>query len=71
MTQAAMRPPGKIYLQYYDEDIPETTWCEDKINDTDVEYIRKDLVVAQADAYQRGYKDGFGDGYSEAKKDYK
>ena len=48
MTQAeTMRPPGKIYLQYYDEDQPETTWCEDKINDNDVEYIRKDLVVAQ------------------------
>jgi len=37
--------PDKIYLQIdpsqeyeqWDEDV---TWCEDKINDTDIEYIR-------------------------------
>jgi hypothetical protein len=43
--------PDVIYLQAYDEEgnllselDDEMTWCQDKINDTDVEYIRKDLV---------------------------
>lgn len=41
--------PKHIYLQYFDEDgEPLTgsgdgvTWCEDKINDTDVKYVRVD-----------------------------
>lgn len=39
-----MKPPNKIYLQWYVDD-PEygmefgRTWCQDKINDDDVEYI--------------------------------
>jgi hypothetical protein len=46
------QPPDIIYLQYYDEDgnplnevlDDDMTWCSDKINDdSDVEYIRKDI----------------------------
>lgn len=48
MTKA----PGKIYLQVDPDDegmddidwTAEITWCQDKINDNDVEYIRADLV---------------------------
>ncbi len=43
--------PKKIYLQIDDEgERPEVfpdegvTWCEDRMNDNDVEYIRADLV---------------------------
>lgn len=39
--------PDKIYLQIKDdsdEDQNEITWCEDRINDTDIKYIRFDLV---------------------------
>ena len=35
--------PDKIYLQIKDEDGDDQddwTWCIDKINDTDIEYIR-------------------------------
>lgn len=43
-------PPARIWLQAYDEDgepLPREhwdalTWCEDKINDTDIEYVRVD-----------------------------
>ncbi len=44
-----MEIPDKIYLQLYEDgellDIKkdEITWCQDKINDTDVEYVRKDV----------------------------
>jgi hypothetical protein len=45
------RWPKRIYLQRdascAEVDCPgphDTTWCEDKINDTDVMYIRADLV---------------------------
>ena len=38
--------PERIYLQVHEDDvwakdlhIGETTWCVDKINDTDVEYV--------------------------------
>ncbi len=41
-------PPEVIYLQvgegsneYEDEGV---TWCRDKINDSDLEYIRKDIL---------------------------
>ena len=46
MTKA----PDKIYLQVDPDDegtcgwIDEITWCQDKINDNDVEYVRADLV---------------------------
>lgn len=47
-----MEAPKTIYLQLENEDqdpyqlknLDEgTTWCRDKVNDDDVEYIRKDL----------------------------
>jgi hypothetical protein len=43
-------PPNKIYLQFYgDSDIADTalvdshdvTWCADKINDSDIIYVRE------------------------------
>ena len=44
-----MEPPAKIYLQVDPEgekamEFDGVTWCPDKINDSDVEYIRADLV---------------------------
>lgn len=44
-----MTPPEKIYLQVDPENEGSmgregVTWCADKINETDVEYVRKDLV---------------------------
>ena len=42
--------PERIYLQWYDDDdgtlesLNETTWCVDKINADDVEYMLADLV---------------------------
>jgi hypothetical protein len=45
--------PEKIYLQvdtedeelYNDfEELQEVTWCQDKINDNDIEYIKNDVV---------------------------
>ena len=51
-----MLAPDKIYLQVdpegesaYDskeEFVEGVTWCQDKINDNDVEYIRTDLINA-------------------------
>ena len=38
-----LKPPDKIYLQYFNDDGElevEPTWCVDKINDNDIEYIR-------------------------------
>lgn len=37
------KAPEKIWLQINEEDGEENhevTWCQDKINDTDVEYVR-------------------------------
>ncbi len=44
-----MKSPKEIYLQIDGEhhDYGGATWCQDKIYDTDVKYIRADLVVAQ------------------------
>jgi len=42
-----MGNPDRIYLQY-DPD-GETTWCEDKINDDDIEYVIA-TKLAQAEA---------------------
>lgn len=33
--------PKKIYLQWH-KDSHEVTWCEDMINDDDIEYVRKE-----------------------------
>ena len=38
-----MIAPEKIYLQIKDEDgdtPDEITWCEDRIHETDIEYVR-------------------------------
>lgn len=40
-----MTPPTRIYFQTGDEpptDYSECTWCADRINDSDVEYVRAD-----------------------------
>ena len=48
-----METPEKIYLQWPDQEPPEgsseidpeyITWCQDRIEDHDVEYVRKDLL---------------------------
>lgn len=70
------RIPDKIYLQFHGQDsceLPDTdleqydeesevTWCEDRINDTDVEYIRKPIYIAskarQLIGLQVQFKDG-------------
>ena len=45
------KPPEIIYLQY-DPD-GETTWCEDKINDDDIEYVLKSSAeAAEARVYE-------------------
>jgi hypothetical protein len=44
-----MTAPITIYLQWYDDDEPGgegITWCVDKIEDEDVEYIRIDIYEA-------------------------
>ena len=42
-NMTANKAPEKIYLQIDpDEWIGGTTWCEDRINDSDIEYIRAD-----------------------------
>lgn len=47
MTDKTM--PDRIWLQ--DEgDWEDTTWCMDRINDGDVEYIRADLISAPGSA---------------------
>lgn len=48
--------PKRIYLQRHDDCVADncgphgedTTWCSDKINEHDVEYIRADLVSHDA-----------------------
>lgn len=35
----------RIWLQTLSEATGETTWCEDKINDDDIEYVRVDLFT--------------------------
>lgn len=46
-----MKAPERIYLQVEDFDETEfdyeTTWCDDKINDDDIEYIRSDTAERQ------------------------
>lgn len=54
-----VKPPKTIWLQVDDVDgwHPETTWCSDKINDGDIEYVR--AKKAEADnqkAYDEGYE---------------
>jgi hypothetical protein len=48
-----METPEKIYLQWPDQEPPEgsseidpayITWCQDRIEDHDVKYVRSDLI---------------------------
>ncbi len=47
------KPPDKIYLQVDSEGQSATdyyegvTWCQDKINNSDIEYVRSDLATKQ------------------------
>lgn len=45
--------PERIYLQHDPEndggpfaDASDVTWCADRINDNDIEYVRVDLIAA-------------------------
>ena len=46
-----MKPPEKIYLQVdenghrFETNYEGVTWCQDRINDTDIKYIRADLAA--------------------------
>ena len=43
------KPPDVIYLQWYEQDGGEgVTWCEDKINESDVEYLLRTPATAAA-----------------------
>lgn len=43
MTEPKLLPPEKIYLQVEDGEYNiSTTWCEHKINDSDIKYTRTD-----------------------------
>ena len=47
------KAPKTIYLQHYPDDL--VTWCEDKINDDDVEYVKSTEVARLALAEQVCY----------------
>jgi hypothetical protein len=40
------QPPKVIYLQFDPNPNGETTWCEDRINDDDIEYVRTTSKLA-------------------------
>ncbi len=47
-----MNIPDKIYLLIKDEDgeePDEVMWCEDRVHDTDIEYVRPNLIVTFRD----------------------
>lgn len=72
-----MKAPDKIYLTNgdrdhlinFDSDVADglVMWCEDKITDHDVEYIRKDLLMEwlEAKVYEHN-EDKFDDGFNTA-----
>lgn len=57
-----LKPPRKIYLQDYCKDYlseGNTTWCDDKQNDDDIEYILQseyDATIQQKDAEIEGLR---------------
>ena len=55
-----MKIPDEIWLQTHDDDGEpldyETTWCAEKINGTDVKYIRDDLVFQRIKDFQQMLK---------------
>lgn len=58
-----LKPPQKIYLQDYCEDYlseGNTTWCDDKQNDDDIEYILQseyDAIRAENERLREGLKE--------------
>jgi len=55
------KPPPRIYLQVGAKGEPlsifdDITWCQDKIEDTDIEYIRMDLCKARVKYAAKGGK---------------
>lgn len=40
--------PERIWLQWVEPHHAENTWCEDQINDHDIEYVRADLSTYAA-----------------------
>lgn len=51
-----MKTHDIIYLQTHDDDghpWDEVTWCQDRINDTDVPYVRMDKYQEAVDLLQR------------------
>ncbi len=65
-SRGEMKPPERIWLQFYDEfdgeESEDITWCVDHINETDVEYVRADLpspvVPSSANVGQIGEENG-------------
>ncbi len=56
------KKPEKIYLQWDPEgpDLADITWCNDRINDDDLEFYRADVVkVMEETASKQGYRLGF------------
>lgn len=45
MEEEVVPTPEKIFLQAGAEGV-DVTWCDHPINDWDVEYLRKDVVIA-------------------------
>ena len=52
--------PDVIYLQV--DEFPEITWCTEKIHDTDVEYVRADLLAAARSENERLREESLSDG---------
>lgn len=50
--------PERVYLQVEDDDFEGASWCADRINEEDVEYIRADLLSNLLDALKRQYSEG-------------
>jgi hypothetical protein len=55
-----MSAPERIYLQWFEGDaaayIPEgVTWCADRIEDYDVEYVRADKAAAERDHWKANH----------------
>lgn len=50
-----LEAPEKIYLQFDEDGGEPDTWCQDKINDQDVEYIRFDDRLRVLQDVQDGY----------------
>ena len=60
-----MEAPERIWLQddgdwqLYDHGDEHVTWCQDKVNDNDTEYVRADLLAEAVEALEY-IMDGYG-----------